>query len=178
MKELIERLERERDLTNAEFAVLLDQSSGADRDFLFEKGARRSGRALRPQSLHPRLDRTDELLQKRLPLLRHPKEQCLLRTLPADEGTDSPAAESGYALGFRTFVLQGGEDGWYTDERMTDIVRAMRQAYPDCAITLSLGDSRGGRDFQRLDRRGCKPLSAPPRNRGRSALRQASSSSP
>ena len=37
MKELIERLERERDLTNAEFAVLLDQSSGADRDFLFER---------------------------------------------------------------------------------------------------------------------------------------------
>ena len=36
MKELIERLERERDLTNAEFAVLLDQSSGADRDFLLK----------------------------------------------------------------------------------------------------------------------------------------------
>ena len=46
-------------------------------------------------------------------------------------------------------MLQGGEDGWYTDERMTDIVRAMRQAYPDCAITLSLGE-RGRESFKRL----------------------------
>ena len=46
----------------------------------------------------------------------------------------------GYALGFRTFVLQGGEDPFYSDERMVPIVRAIRQAYPDCAITLSLGE--------------------------------------
>ena len=57
--------------------------------------------------------------------------------------------QMGYDLGFRTFVLQGGEDGWYTDERMTDIVRAMRQAYSDCAITLSLGE-RGRESFKRL----------------------------
>ncbi|MDE6960944.1 MAG: [FeFe] hydrogenase H-cluster radical SAM maturase HydE [Lachnospiraceae bacterium] len=46
----------------------------------------------------------------------------------------------GYALGFRTFVLQGGEDRWFTDERMADIVRSIRQNHPDCAITLSLGE--------------------------------------
>ena len=46
----------------------------------------------------------------------------------------------GYVLGFRTFVLQGGEDRWFTDERMADIVRSIRQNHPDCAITLSLGE--------------------------------------
>ena len=46
----------------------------------------------------------------------------------------------GYALGFRTFVLQGGEDPYFTDERMTAIVRGIRETYPDCAITLSLGE--------------------------------------
>lgn len=46
----------------------------------------------------------------------------------------------GYALGFRTFVLQGGEDGWFTDERMAEIIRAIRERYPDCAITLSVGE--------------------------------------
>ena len=46
----------------------------------------------------------------------------------------------GYALGFRTFVLQGGEDPYFTDERMTAIVRRIREDYPDCAITLSLGE--------------------------------------
>jgi len=46
----------------------------------------------------------------------------------------------GYALGFRTFVLQSGEDKWYTDQRMTDIVRTIHSTYPDCAITLSIGE--------------------------------------
>lgn len=46
----------------------------------------------------------------------------------------------GYGLGFRTFVLQGGEDRWYTDERMAEIIRAIRENYPDCAITLSIGE--------------------------------------
>lgn len=48
--------------------------------------------------------------------------------------------EQGYALGFRTFVLQGGEDLIYSDADMAAIITAIRQAYPDCAITLSVGE--------------------------------------
>ncbi len=48
--------------------------------------------------------------------------------------------DRGYELGFRTFVLQGGEDRWFTDERMAEIIRAIRSRYPDCAITLSVGE--------------------------------------
>lgn len=46
----------------------------------------------------------------------------------------------GYELGFRTFVLQGGEDGYFTDERMIEIVSAIKEQHPDCAITLSIGE--------------------------------------
>ncbi len=46
----------------------------------------------------------------------------------------------GYALGFRTFVLQGGEDPHFTDERMADIIRSIKEAHPDCALTLSIGE--------------------------------------
>ena len=46
----------------------------------------------------------------------------------------------GYKLGFRTFVLQGGEDPVLTDERIESIVSAIHRNYPDCAITLSLGE--------------------------------------
>ena len=46
----------------------------------------------------------------------------------------------GYGAGFRTFVLQGGEDGWFTDERMCAIVREIKNKWPDCAVTLSLGE--------------------------------------
>ncbi len=56
---------------------------------------------------------------------------------------------TGYRLGFRTFVLQGGEDGYFTDARMVGIVSAIRTAYPDCAITLSLGE-RSRESYQRL----------------------------
>lgn len=47
---------------------------------------------------------------------------------------------AGYSLGFRTFVLQGGDDPWYTNERMCEIVSAIRQSFPDSAITLSIGE--------------------------------------
>lgn len=46
----------------------------------------------------------------------------------------------GYGLGYRTFVLQGGEDPYFTDERMTELIRQIRREYPDCAITLSIGE--------------------------------------
>lgn len=149
MKELIERLERERDLTNAEFAVLLDQSSGADRDFLFERA-----RAVRDAHYGRKV-----YIRGLIELTNYCKNDCLYCGIRKSNASCEryrltkeqilSCCESGYALGFRTFVLQGGEDGWYTDERMTDIVRAMRQAYPDCAITLSLGERRR-ESFKRL----------------------------
>ena len=48
--------------------------------------------------------------------------------------------EYGYSLGFRTFVMQGGEDPFFTDEVMCDIVKSIKEKYPDCAVTLSLGE--------------------------------------
>ena len=48
--------------------------------------------------------------------------------------------KSGYELGFRTFVLQGGEDPYYTDERICELVSKIKKLYPDCAITLSIGE--------------------------------------
>ncbi len=46
----------------------------------------------------------------------------------------------GYALGMRTFVLQSGEDSFFTDEIMCDIISAIHRQHPDCAITLSIGE--------------------------------------
>ena len=48
--------------------------------------------------------------------------------------------EQGYALGFRTFVLQGGEDGYFTDDKICSIVREIKKRYSDCAVTLSIGE--------------------------------------
>ena len=57
--------------------------------------------------------------------------------------------EEGYALGFRTFVLQGGEDAYYSDERLCAILAAIKSRYPDCAVTLSLGE-RARESYQAL----------------------------
>lgn len=46
----------------------------------------------------------------------------------------------GYDIGFRTFVLQGGEDNFFNIERMSNIVRAIKKEFPDCALTLSIGE--------------------------------------
>lgn len=56
---------------------------------------------------------------------------------------------TGHGLGFRTFVMQGGEDAWFTDEVMCDIVETVKREFPDCAVTLSLGE-RGRESFRRL----------------------------
>ena len=49
-------------------------------------------------------------------------------------------ADEGHRLGFRTFVLQGGEDPYYTDEILCGIVRDLKSRHPDCAVTLSVGE--------------------------------------
>ena len=48
--------------------------------------------------------------------------------------------DAGYALGFRTFVLQGGEDPFFTPQKITELVKAIKTAHPDCAVTLSVGE--------------------------------------
>ncbi len=55
----------------------------------------------------------------------------------------------GYALGFRTFVLQGGEDPYYTDERVIEIIKEIKEKYPDCAVTLSIGE-KGLESYQKF----------------------------
>ncbi|MCH5296159.1 MAG: [FeFe] hydrogenase H-cluster radical SAM maturase HydE [Ruminococcus sp.] len=57
--------------------------------------------------------------------------------------------KQGYELGFRTFVLQGGEDSYFDDDKMCEIVKAIRSDFSDCAITLSLGE-RSPESYQRL----------------------------
>ena len=61
----------------------------------------------------------------------------------------------GYALGYRTFVLQGGEDPYYTDEILCEIVSSIHREYPDCAITLSAGE-RSKESYQRLFEAGAR----------------------
>lgn len=77
--------------------------------------------------------------------------QCRRYRLSKEQIMD--CCRTGYSLGFRTYVLQGGEDAWFTDEVLCDIVRSIKVEFPDCAVTLSLGE-RGYESFARLKESG------------------------
>ena len=70
--------------------------------------------------------------------LRRSNASCARYRLSAEKIV--ACADEGYRLGFRTFVLQGGEDPWFTDERLCDVVARLKRAHGDCAVTLSVGE--------------------------------------
>ena len=61
--------------------------------------------------------------------------------------------ENGYELGFRTFVMQGGEDAFFTDDFLCPLISEIKTKYPDCAVTLSLGE-RSYESYKRLKEAG------------------------
>ena len=61
--------------------------------------------------------------------------------------------ENGYELGFRTFVMQGGEDAFYDDRFMCDRISEIKNRYPECAVTLSLGE-RSAQSYKRMKEAG------------------------
>ncbi len=70
--------------------------------------------------------------------IRRSNSNCERYRLTSDDILS--CADDGYSLGFRTFVLQGGEDAYYTDEILCGVISEIKKKHPDCAVTLSLGE--------------------------------------
>ena len=83
--------------------------------------------------------------------IRKSNEKCSRYRLTEEEILS--CCEEGYRLGFRTFVLQGGEDGYFTDERLCALIGQIKARFPDCALTLSLGE-RSRESYARLRQAG------------------------
>lgn len=79
--------------------------------------------------------------------IRRSNHSCTRYRLTQEEILE--CCREGYELGFRTFVLQGGEDVFFTDDRLCSIVSQIHQQFPDCAITLSMGE-RSRESYQAL----------------------------
>ena len=79
--------------------------------------------------------------------IRKSNSNCSRYRLTKDEILE--CCKEGYDLGFRTFVLQGGEDGHYTDALLCEIIGEIKRLYKDCAVTLSLGE-RSEESYRRL----------------------------
>lgn len=146
---LIDRLEQERRLSQEEYAHLIDACT-PETDVLLAQRASAVRRRVFGNRIYIRglieissYCRNDCLYCG----IRRSNASCQRYRLSGEEILS--ACEEGHQLGFRTFVLQGGEDGYYTDERMCAIVRAIKDAHPDCAVTLSLGE-RSSESYARL----------------------------
>lgn len=66
-----------------------------------------------------------------------------------DKDTILKIVDHGYARGYRTFVMQGGEDAYYNDQLLSEIIKSIKEKYSDVAVTLSIGE-RSKESYQKL----------------------------
>lgn len=145
----IDRLQQNRSLSWQEWAELIDGRNPEVTEYLFDKA-----RKVQQKNFGNKIY-TRGLIE----ISNYCKNDCyycgIRKSNKAAERyrLDLPqileCCEQGYGLGFRTFVLQGGEDAYFTDERLTEIISSIKSGYPDCAVTLSLGE-RSYESYQRL----------------------------
>lgn len=140
MKDLILKLEKENRLTKEEWIHLIDGRTAELAEFLFERArAVRHVHYGRKVYIRGLIEFSNYCKNDCYYCGIRKSNHCLSRYRLTKEEILSCCRE-GYGLGFRTFVLQGGEDLWFTRERMTELIRSIRREFPDCAITLSVGE--------------------------------------
>lgn len=140
MKDLILKLEKENRLTKEEWIHLIDGRTAELAEFLFERAREvRHTHYGRKVYIRGLIEFSNYCKNDCYYCGIRKSNRCLSRYRLTKEEILSCCRE-GYGLGFRTFVLQGGEDLWFTQERMTELIRSIRREFPDCAITLSVGE--------------------------------------
>ena len=146
---IIEQLKTTQTATREQLIFLLKNITGAEREELRE-AAQQTAQAVFGNKIYIRgLVEISSICKRdcRYCGLRRSNPNAVRYRLTPEQILSS--CEKGYALGFRTFVLQGGEDGFFSDEVVCGVVREIKRRYPDCAVTLSLGE-RGDESFRRL----------------------------
>ncbi len=137
---LIEKLEKEHSLSPEEYEYLIENRSEEAAALLREKA----------QCVRKEIYGNDVYIRGLIEIGNYCKNNCLYCGIRAGnkvceryrltEEEILSCCEQGYKLGFRTFVMQGGEDNYFDDERMCRIITQIKKRYPDCAVTLSLGE--------------------------------------
>lgn len=148
-RELIDKLEQQGILSGEEFIALIENPSETVREYAGQKA----------RKIADRYYGHDIYIRGLIEFTNYCRNDCYYCGIRKSNGkakryrlTEEEILEcckEGYRLGFRTFVLQGGEDLYYTDERLEHIIRRIKEEYPDCAVTLSAGE-RSAESYRRL----------------------------
>jgi iron-only hydrogenase maturation rSAM protein HydE len=135
---LIDNLHKNRDLPDSELKMLIEDSANDQTLFRMADSVRKEHYG------------TDVYIRGLIEFTNYCKNNCYYCGIRRDNSALTryrltpeeiwSCCDKGYALGFRTFVLQGGEDSYYSDSAVCEIVSVIKEKYPDCAVTLSLGE--------------------------------------
>jgi len=138
--ELADKLERDRDLSDDEFASVLLVDDPQFSEYLSAKA----------REVREKVYGKDVYLRGLIEFTNYCKNNCYYCGIRCgnknaeryrlSEEEILSCSDRGYELGFRTIVLQGGEDPYFTDERIVSIVRKIKEQHPDTAVTLSIGE--------------------------------------
>lgn len=153
IKESLEHLFAEQTLPEEEYLYLLQHNSEESREFA-------AGLA---RVVRERIYGKDVFIRGLIEISNYCRNDCLYCGIRRSNQTCERyrlsedeilrCCEIGYPLGFRTFVLQGGEDAYFTDERLVQLIGEIKRCFSDCAITLSLGE-RSSESYERLYKAG------------------------
>lgn len=137
---LADRLERGEKLSSEELVRLISTFTAEDLDHICGKA----------NAVRKRIYGDDIYVRGLIEFTNYCKNDCLYCGIRrSNQNADRyrltreqilDCCKTGYSLGFRTFVLQGGEDGFYSDDDICRIVSEIKEKYPDCAVTLSIGE--------------------------------------
>lgn len=140
IKELVDKLQKEKILSSNEFKLLLISSDLESIEYLYEKA----------REIRHRIYGNDVYVRGLIEFTNFCKNNCYYCGIRRDNKNIERyrltkeeilnCTDIGYSLGFRTFVLQGGEDPYFTTDKMVDIISSIKLNHPDCAITLSIGE--------------------------------------
>ncbi len=148
-KELIDKLELEEVLTKNEWITLLEEYTEEDAAYAAKKA----------RAIADNIYGKEIYIRGLIEFTNYCKNDCYYCGIRrSNQNADRyrltreqilECCDNGWELGYRTFVLQGGEDGFYTDAWFEETIGRIKKAYPECAITLSLGE-RSKESYQRL----------------------------
>lgn len=146
---LTDKLEKNKDLTDSEFEELIAAEDEDTKEYL----------ALRARAVRESIYKKEVYLRGLIEFTNYCKNDCLYCGIRRSNKNAARyrlseeqilnCCDSGYKLGFRTFVLQGGEDAYFTDDVLIPLIEEIKRRHPDCALTLSIGE-RERDSYQRL----------------------------
>ncbi|MCL2063881.1 MAG: [FeFe] hydrogenase H-cluster radical SAM maturase HydE [Candidatus Cloacimonetes bacterium] len=138
MNHLLEILRNNRDLPDDDFKIIIEEEQYEEELFSIADSVRRQHYGV------------DVYIRGLIEFTNYCKNNCLycgirrdnqhVKRYRLDKNEILACCKQGYELGFRTFVLQGGEDNYFTDEMISEIITEIKSLYSDCAVTLSIGE--------------------------------------